>query len=130
MALGPGLAATPLARRPYDLRHAALSLWLSAGGEPAQVAARAGNSVHVLLSVYTHCLHDYDQLLNRHITTALKPSATPAGAGRTRQRAPALYPACTRQRPSIHSRHPGQHKPADPGHDAHPADGPATACLT
>ena len=26
-ALGPDLAATALARRPYDLRHAALSLW-------------------------------------------------------------------------------------------------------
>jgi len=41
-ALGPGLAATPLARHPYDLRHAALSLWLNATGEPAEVAARAG----------------------------------------------------------------------------------------
>ena len=28
LALGPELAATGLARRPYDLRHAALSLWL------------------------------------------------------------------------------------------------------
>jgi integrase len=42
-ALSPELAATPLARRPYDLRHAALSLWLNATGEPAEVAARAGN---------------------------------------------------------------------------------------
>ncbi len=33
-ALGPGRAATPLARRPYDLRHAALSLWLDATGTP------------------------------------------------------------------------------------------------
>jgi len=33
-AIGPGLAATPLARRPYDLRHAALSLWLNASGAP------------------------------------------------------------------------------------------------
>ena len=30
IALGPELAATGLARRPYDLRHAALSLWLNA----------------------------------------------------------------------------------------------------
>ena len=43
-ALSPELAATPLARRPYDLRHAALSLWLNAIGEPAEVAARARNS--------------------------------------------------------------------------------------
>ena len=48
-ALGPDLAATALARRPYDLRHAALSLWLNASGTPAEVAARAGNSARVLL---------------------------------------------------------------------------------
>ena len=41
-ALGPKLAATALARRPYDLRHAALSLWLNASGAPAEVAVRAG----------------------------------------------------------------------------------------
>ncbi len=34
LALGPELAAGGLARRPYDLRHAALSLWLNAGGDP------------------------------------------------------------------------------------------------
>ena len=39
-ALGPDLAATALARRPYDLRHAALSLWLNASGTPAEVATR------------------------------------------------------------------------------------------
>ena len=33
-ALGPELAATALARRPYDLRHAALSLWLNATAAP------------------------------------------------------------------------------------------------
>ena len=38
IALGPQLAATPLARRPYDLRHAALSLWLNATGSLAEVA--------------------------------------------------------------------------------------------
>ena len=34
LALGPELAASGLARRPYDLRHAALSLWLNSGGDP------------------------------------------------------------------------------------------------
>src|SRR5512146_1013488 len=38
LALGPELAASGLARRPCDLRHAALSLWLSSGGDPAQIA--------------------------------------------------------------------------------------------
>ena len=55
-ALGPELTATGLARRPYDLRHAALSLWINADAPPAEVAARAGHSVTVLLSVYAHCI--------------------------------------------------------------------------
>ncbi len=53
-ALGSELAATALARRPYDLRHAASSLWLNASGAPAEVAARAGNSTRVLHEVYLH----------------------------------------------------------------------------
>jgi integrase len=75
IALGPRVAATPLARRPYDLRHAALSLWLNADGEPAQIAARAGNSVHVLLTVYTHCIHGHNHTLNQHIANAIEPSS-------------------------------------------------------
>ena len=41
--------ASPLARRPYDLRHATLSTWLNAGVPPTQVAEWAGHSVMVLL---------------------------------------------------------------------------------
>jgi len=63
------------ARRPYDLRHAALSLWLNAGGDPAQIAARAGHSVAVLLTVYSHCIHGRDDLLNQQIDRVLEPSA-------------------------------------------------------
>jgi integrase len=74
-ALGPELAASEIARRPYDLRHAALSLWLNAGGDPAQIAARAGNSVAVLLTVYSHCIHGQDDLLNQQIGHVLEPSA-------------------------------------------------------
>ena len=73
LALEPELAASGLARRPYDLRHAALSLWLNAGGEPAQIAERAGNSVAVLLTVYSHCIHGRDDLLNQQIDHVLKP---------------------------------------------------------
>ena len=53
LALGPELAATRLARRPYELRHAALSLWLNAGGDPAHIAARAGHSVAISLPCIT-----------------------------------------------------------------------------
>jgi hypothetical protein len=55
-----------------------LSLWLNTGGDPAQIAARAGNSVTVLLAVYTHCIHGHDDLLNQHISRALAP---PEGRG-------------------------------------------------
>ena len=55
-ALTPAEAASPLAERPYDLRHARLSTWLNAGVVPAQVAEWAGNSVAVLHRVYAKCL--------------------------------------------------------------------------
>src|SRR5260370_2216960 len=70
-ALGPELAATALARRPYDLRHAALSLWLNASGEPAEVAARAGNSARVLYEVYLHCTSRHDDIVSQPIEDAL-----------------------------------------------------------
>jgi integrase len=72
-ALGPVLAATPLARRPYDLRHVALSLWLTASGEPAEVAALAGNSVHVLQTVYAHRIDGHSEIVSQHIGRALGP---------------------------------------------------------
>jgi hypothetical protein len=40
--------ASPLAGPPYDLRHAALTLWLNAGVPAAEVAERTGNSAEVL----------------------------------------------------------------------------------
>jgi integrase len=70
-ALGPDLAATGLARRPYDLRHAALSLWLNASGAPAQVAARAGTSVEVLERVYAHCISGQEDIISQRIEDAL-----------------------------------------------------------
>ena len=70
-ALGPELAATALARRPYDLRHAALSLWLNAGSAPAEVAARAGNSTRVLHEVYLHCTDSKEDLVSQRIEDAL-----------------------------------------------------------
>ena len=44
-------AGSPLARRPYDLRHAAESTWLNGGVPAPQVAAWAGHSIDVLLRV-------------------------------------------------------------------------------
>lgn len=72
-ALSPDTAATGLARRPCDLRHAALSLWLNATASPAEVAARAGNSVSVLQHVYAHCVDGHDQVASQLIEDALRP---------------------------------------------------------
>ena len=45
-----------LARRPYDLRHAAVSTWLNGGVPSTEVAEWAGHSVAVLHEVYAKCL--------------------------------------------------------------------------
>jgi integrase len=47
LGLTPAQVVSPLAGRPYDLRHAAVSLWLNAGVPAPQVAERAGHSVEV-----------------------------------------------------------------------------------
>ncbi len=64
-------------RRPYDLRHAALSLWLASGAPPAEIAARAGHSVRVLLTIYAHCIPGCDQIASQQIDRALSPSHWP-----------------------------------------------------
>jgi len=60
-AFTPAVAASPLAKRPYDLRHAAVSTWLNAGVEATRVAEWAGPSVAVLLRVYAKCLDGGEQ---------------------------------------------------------------------
>jgi integrase len=55
-AFSPSESASLLARRPYELRHAAVSTWLNAGVPAPQVAEWAGHSVNVLLRVYAKCI--------------------------------------------------------------------------
>jgi integrase len=62
---------SPLAHRPYDLRHACLSTWLNGGVAAAQVAEWAGHSVEVLLRVYAKCLEGQDDIAKRRISEAL-----------------------------------------------------------
>ncbi|WP_308259568.1 tyrosine-type recombinase/integrase [Pseudonocardia sp. H11422] len=71
IALSPEQVASPLARRPYDLRHAALSTWLNAGVPPTDIAERAGHTVAVLLSVYAKCLHGQRTTYNARIDELL-----------------------------------------------------------
>ncbi|MET9901943.1 site-specific integrase [Streptomyces sp. NPDC006446] len=72
LALPPAAVASPLARRPYDLRHSALSTWLNAGVDPTEVAERAGNSVEVLLGRYAKCLDGRQEVANRRIEDLLR----------------------------------------------------------
>jgi hypothetical protein len=65
------------ARRPYGLRHTALSLWLASGAPPAEIGARAGHSVRVLLAIYAHCVPGCDQIASQHIEQALRPIRWP-----------------------------------------------------
>ncbi|MFJ4682761.1 hypothetical protein [Streptomyces sp. NPDC088789] len=67
LALPPQWIPTPLAARPYDLRHSVLSTWLCSGADPAEVAQRAGNSVEVLLNRYAKCLYDRQSFTNKRI---------------------------------------------------------------
>jgi integrase len=72
VALTPAQVESPLARRPYDLRHAAASLWLNAGVPPTEVARRLGHSVAVLLKVYANCIDGGDDIANGRIEDALR----------------------------------------------------------
>ncbi|WP_395110573.1 tyrosine-type recombinase/integrase [Actinomadura sp. SCN-SB] len=67
LALTPAQVESPLAGRPYDLRHACLTTWLNAGVSPADVAKRAGNSVEVLLKHYAGCLDGQEDNINKRI---------------------------------------------------------------
>jgi integrase len=71
-ALAPNQVDSPLAGRPYDLRHAAVSLWLNVGVPAPEVAERAGHSVDVLLKVYAKCIDGQEALVNARIEQALR----------------------------------------------------------
>ncbi len=73
-ALTSAQQASPLARRPYDLRHAAVSLWLNSGVPATEVARRAGHGLAVLLRVYANCIDGQAAAANRRIADALSES--------------------------------------------------------
>jgi len=60
-AFPPTVVASPLARRPYDFRHAGVSWRLNAGVPGPQVAEWAGHSVEVLYRTYAHCIDGDDE---------------------------------------------------------------------
>jgi integrase len=71
-ALSGSQVASPLAGRPYDLRHSGVTLGLNAGVPAPEVARRAGHSVEVLLRVYAGCIEGHEHLWNARIDDALR----------------------------------------------------------
>jgi integrase len=72
VALTPAEAASPLARRPYDLRHACASLMLNAGVPATEAARRLGHSVAMLLKRYANCIDGQELAANDRIERALE----------------------------------------------------------
>jgi integrase len=70
-AFMPEVAASPLARTPYDLRHAAVSTWLNGGVPATTVAEWAGHSVEILLRIYAKCLDGSDALIRQRVQAVL-----------------------------------------------------------
>jgi integrase len=77
LAFTPAQVKSPLAGRPYDLRHAALTTWLNAGTPVAEAAKRAGNSPEVLLRRYAGCLDKQADSVNRRIEAAMLEDVSP-----------------------------------------------------
>ncbi|WP_138900259.1 tyrosine-type recombinase/integrase [Streptomyces albidochromogenes] len=71
IALPPDKESSPLAHRPYDLRHTCITNWLNAGVPVAEVARRAGNSPEVIHRRYEGCIDGHEALNNRKIEQAM-----------------------------------------------------------
>ena len=80
-ALTTAQQRSPLGRRPYDLRHAAVSLWLKSGVPATEVARHAGHGVAVLLKIYAHCIEGQADAANQRITDALGSTESEPGPG-------------------------------------------------
>ena len=70
-------AESLVVQRPYDLRHACVSTWLNATGDPAQVAEWAGHSVNVLMQVYAECVSGRQEANKRRIFDATRLLSAP-----------------------------------------------------
>ncbi|MGW1504700.1 hypothetical protein ACWCQW_40555 [Streptomyces mirabilis] len=71
-ALPPERVDSPLAGRPYDLRHACITRWLNAGVPIAEVARRVGNSPEVIHRRYHGCIDGHEEAANAKIAKSLE----------------------------------------------------------
>ncbi len=65
-------AASLLARRPYDLRHAGVSFWLSSEVDAMECARSAGHIIAALRRVYAKVLDQTRERANSRIEAALR----------------------------------------------------------
>ena len=88
LAFTPEVAASPLVRRPYDLRHTWVSTLLAAGVDPPLIAEWAGHSLRVLMEIYAQVLdgsriaaqHKIDALFGRKVGGQMGDEHPPAAA--------------------------------------------------
>jgi integrase len=80
-SLTPEQLATPLMKRPYDLRHSGITWRLDSGVPDAQVAAWAGHSVEMLRRVYAGRAQGLDSIWITRMNQTL-PQDTPSPGGR------------------------------------------------
>ncbi|TCN39850.1 hypothetical protein EV644_10364 [Kribbella orskensis] len=64
--------SSPLAQRPYDLRHAAVSSWLASGVDAARIAEWAGHSLEVLLRIYAKVIDGQEEQALERIEAFLR----------------------------------------------------------
>ena len=80
LGLAPEQLATPLMRRPYDLRHSGITWRLNSGVPATEIAAWAGHSVEMLMRVYARCVAGMEDVwIARMDATLRPPGGTPEG---------------------------------------------------
>ena len=74
LALTPEQRATPLMRRPYDLRHSGITWRLNSGVPATEIAAWAGHSVEMLMRVYARCVAGLEDVWIARMEATLRPA--------------------------------------------------------
>lgn len=90
MAFTAAESESLVAQRPYDLRHACVSTWLNATGDPPQVTEWAGHSVNVLMQTYAKCVSGKQEANKKRIFDATRHLTGPRPTDEQRQLADAL----------------------------------------
>jgi integrase len=72
-SLTPEQFASPLLKRPYDLRHSGVTWRLNSGVPPAEIAVWAGHSVEVLTRTYARCVTGMEDVWIARMDKTLRP---------------------------------------------------------